>query len=103
MAANNYPHTPHSTRRPRASSHRRRHRRKPRFLALKLGALLAVFSALAVGGCATVKPYEREYLTRPSMDFQREATEAKFYSHVLDAREGATGGLGNAGGGCGCN
>ncbi len=37
------------------------------------------------------------------MDLQREATEAKFYSHVLDAREGTTGGLGNAGGGCGCN
>ena len=37
------------------------------------------------------------------MDLQREATERKFYSHVLDAREGATGGFGNAGGGCGCN
>jgi hypothetical protein len=70
---------------------------------LKLGVLLTVLAALAAGGCATVKPYEREYLSRPSMDFQREATEAKFYSHVLDAREGATGGLGNAGGGCGCN
>jgi hypothetical protein len=71
--------------------------------ALNPGVFLVVFSALAAGGCATVKPYEREYLSRPSMDFQREATEAKFYSHVLDAREGATGGLGNAGGGCGCN
>jgi hypothetical protein len=50
-----------------------------------------------------VKPYEREYLSRPSMDRDREATEAKFYSHVLDAREGATGGVGTAGGGCGCN
>ncbi|MFW2390030.1 MAG: DUF4266 domain-containing protein [Polyangiales bacterium] len=50
-----------------------------------------------------MKPYEREYLSRPSMDLEREATEAKFYTHVLDAREGATGGLGTAGGGCGCN
>lgn len=54
-------------------------------------------------GCATVKPYEREYLSRPSMDLEREAAEAKFYSHVLDAREGATGGFGTAGGGCGYN
>lgn len=46
---------------------------------------------------------EREYLSRPSMDLEREATEAKFYSHVLEAREGATGGMGTAGGGCGCN
>jgi hypothetical protein len=50
-----------------------------------------------------VKPYEREYLSRPSMDRERELTEAKFYTHVLDAREGATGGVGAAGGGCGCN
>lgn len=37
------------------------------------------------------------------MDLEREAAEAKFYSHVLDAREGATGGFGTAGGGCGYN
>lgn len=72
-----------------------------RFLApLKLALLLALVIA---AGCATVKPYEREYLSRPSMDRDREATEAKFYTHVLDAREGATGGVGTAGGGCGCN
>ncbi|MGB5703034.1 MAG: DUF4266 domain-containing protein [Polyangiales bacterium] len=50
-----------------------------------------------------MKPYEREYLSRPSMDRENERTEAMFYSHVLDAREGATGGVGTAGGGCGCN
>jgi len=65
--------------------------------------LAVVLALCAAAGCATVKPYEREYLSRPSMDLQREATEAKFYTHVLDAREGATGGLGTAGGGCGCN
>ena len=75
-------------------------RRKQLFGPLKLAVVLALCAA---AGCATVKPYEREYLSRPSMDLQREATEAKFYSHVLDAREGATGGVGTAGGGCGCN
>ncbi len=100
MAANNNPHISHSISRLRASSYGRRRRQEPWFHALRLGVLLAV---LSTAGCATVKPYEREYLSRPSMDLQREATEAKFYSHVLDAREGTTGGLGNAGGGCGCN
>ena len=67
---------------------------------MKLAALLVLTLS---AGCATVKPYEREYLSRPSMDRQNERTEALFYTHVLDAREGATGGVGNAGGGCGCN
>lgn len=65
--------------------------------------ILALAFGTTLFGCATVKPYEREYLTRPSMDLEREASEQKFYTHVLDAREGATGGFGNAGGGCGCN
>ena len=100
MAANNHPCTPDTPRFPRAASHRRKSGQKRTRSALRL-ALLALLAAAA--GCATVKPYEREYLSRPSMDLQREATEAKFYSHVLDAREGATGGVGTAGGGCGCN
>ena len=100
MAANNHSYTSDSSRCARALFDSRQFRRKSVFLSVKLALILALCVA---GGCATVKPYEREYLSRPSMDLQREATEAKFYSHVLDAREGATGGLGSAGGGCGCN
>ena len=100
MDANNHPSPSNSSRRSRAPFHFGKYRRKRLFEPLKLAVVLAVCAA---AGCATVKPYEREYLSRPSMDLQREATEAKFYSHVLDAREGATGGVGTAGGGCGCN
>jgi Domain of unknown function (DUF4266) len=100
MDANNHPSPSKSSRRSRAPFDLGKHRRKRLFEPLKLGVVLALCAAT---GCATVKPYEREYLSRPSMDLQREATEAKFYSHVLDAREGATGGVGTAGGGCGCN
>lgn len=64
---------------------------------------LGLFAAAALGGCATVSPYEREYLARPSMDVQREAHEDTFKAHVFDAREGAMGGYGSTGGGCGCN
>ena len=100
MAANNNSCTPLPTGRARASFDQGKNGRKRFFTSLKLALCLALGVA---AGCATVKPYEREYLSRPSMDRDREATEAKFYSHVLDAREGATGGVGTAGGGCGCN
>ncbi len=101
MAANNNTCTPIPAGRARASLDPRKTRpRSLFFTSLKLALSLVLVVA---AGCATVKPYEREYLSRPSMDREREATEAKFYSHVLDAREGATGGVGTAGGGCGCN
>jgi hypothetical protein len=61
--------------------------------------LAAAFSA----GCATVSPYQREFLARPAMDFAREDDETAFRAHVHDSREGATGGHGSTGGGCGCN
>lgn len=100
MAANNHPSLANPPGRPCPPFDGGKRHRKPIFRTLKLAFGLALCVA---AGCATVKPYEREYLSRPSMDLQREATEAKFYTHVLDAREGATGGLGTAGGGCGCN
>jgi len=59
--------------------------------------------ALMLEACVHVAPYEREQLSDPSMDVAREANEAQFRAHVHDAREGATGGHGSMGGGCGCN
>jgi hypothetical protein len=64
---------------------------------------LVLLAALSLAGCATVSPYEREELTRPSMDTSRESGEATFQAHVNDSREGATGGMTTTGGGCGCN
>lgn len=67
----------------------------------------AVLFSVAVSGllpaCVTVRPYEREYLARPSMDLSSEGNESSFRAHVHDSREGATGGHGSTGGGCGCN
>ncbi len=65
-------------------------------------AISALFLALS-SGCATVAPYERETLARPAMNLDYERTEAPFRAHVHDSREGATGGFGSTGGGCGCN
>lgn len=64
---------------------------------------LLILLASALGGCATVAPYEREYLTTPVMDGEMEEGEGRFRGHVFDSREGATGGSESTGGGCGCN
>ncbi|WAS98612.1 DUF4266 domain-containing protein [Nannocystis punicea] len=62
-----------------------------------------VLATVAVpAGCATVRPSEREVLSRPEMNPAAEGMEEKFQSHVESAREGGFGGHGAAGGGCGC-
>jgi hypothetical protein len=58
---------------------------------------------LVLVGCAHVKPYERETLSRPSMDPTTESGETRFQAHLRESREGATASSGAAGGGCGCN
>jgi hypothetical protein len=65
--------------------------------------LLATLLACAAGGCARVKPYEREMLSKPIMTFAPDPHEDVLDLHMLEAREGASGGYGSAGGGCGCN
>ncbi len=71
---------------------------------LRCFAVLA-FAAFAVGavGCAKVRPYERELLAKPMMTFGPDPHEDVLDLHMLEAREGAVGGYGSAGGGCGCN
>lgn len=73
---------------------------------LKAIAIL-MLSLGILGGCASVKPwvkpYERNNLADPIMSFGRDPVEAGFMHHVYQAREGARGAEGGAGGGCGCN
>jgi Domain of unknown function (DUF4266) len=65
-------------------------------------ALLAVLSA-----CSPiepwVKPYERDRLADPIMALDPDPVSTAYIHHVFEAREGARGGEGSAGGGCGCN
>jgi hypothetical protein len=68
------------------------------------GRLFAlVLPLVVIGGCAHVKPHEREALARPSMDPTTEVGETGFQAHLRESREGATASAGAAGGGCGCN
>lgn len=66
-------------------------------LVLGLGILLFA------GGCATVAPYQREYLADRIMDPAATARERALERHWVDTREGASGGALGAGGGCACN
>lgn len=62
--------------------------------------------ALGVGCSAQrlkVRPDEREYLADRIMRPAADAQEAAAEQHILTTREGATGGSGTSGGGCGCN
>ncbi len=73
---------------------------KPCFL-----VLLAVMAMTS--GCGRiqpwVKPYERERLADKVMAWDRDPIAQSYITHVHENREGAHGGTGEAGGGCGCN
>jgi hypothetical protein len=78
---------------------------------MKIGAfgrlllLLAVLAGMA--GCSNlepwVKPYERDRLADPIMALDSDPVSSAYMQHVYEAREGARGGEGATGGGCGCN
>ena len=70
-----------------------------------IGAAAAATGLLALmgaGGCATVRPYEKEHLADPIMISASDAGADMRELKWLDAREGSTGGVGGAGGGCAC-
>lgn len=67
-------------------------------------AAIAICVGLVLGaGCVRVRPYEREFLSKRTMTFQPDPHEDVLDLHMIEAREGAVGGYGSAGGGCGCN
>ena len=71
--------------------------------------ILAILLGAGGAGCATVpqlatvKPHQRELLADRIMNLDGDAQERAADQHMLSNREGAVGGNGTAGGGCGCN
>jgi hypothetical protein len=57
----------------------------------------------AAGGCATVRPEEKEYLAEPAMTWSSGGIAQEHEDHVVENREGSFGGTNAHGGGCGCN
>lgn len=73
-----------------------------RYKSVVLVVLLTLFSS----ACAIkpwVKPYERDHLADPIMQFDSAPVASAYMHHVYQAREGARGAEGGGGGGCGCN
>jgi hypothetical protein len=67
-----------------------------------LAAAAALAAGAAVSGCATVQPWQRGTLANPSMIFDQDSAQVAYALHWQEAREGAAGGFGVQGGGCGC-
>jgi Domain of unknown function (DUF4266) len=67
---------------------------------------IVAVSLLAFGagslGCASVRPWEREYLADETMQFDPDPLKAQWNNHVREVLEGARGGFNGSGGGCGC-
>lgn len=74
-------------------------RRRGAFVALILLAL----SFLGLGGCANVKPWEREIIADPIMSVNGGAAKQALLEKFYSTREGSMGGGTGVGGGCGCS
>jgi hypothetical protein len=64
---------------------------------------LVFLVAIASSGCVVVRAHQRENLSKRAMTNDRAPGETRFGQHERGAREGADGGTGQPGGGCGCN
>ena len=77
-----------------------------RRLVRSLGLPLVIALPLACAGCASFSPpqaWEKGELAKPAMQFDADVLQAKLREHTYASKEGATGGYGVGGGGCGCN
>lgn len=69
----------------------------------KLRVLLTAAAMFGLSACVSVRPEDKEHLAEPAMTFGEEGMSEQHEQHVLDNREGSTGGGETRGGGCGCN
>ena len=67
---------------------------------LKLAFLVFL---LSLASCVTVRPEQRAVLADPTMQFDNDPGDRAARDHVLENREGSSGGTSVKGGGCGCN
>ena len=68
--------------------------------------VMAVLALLALGAastaCVTVQSWQRAKLSKTCMQFSPDPALTSYMGHWQESREGAAGGLGLQGGGCGC-
>ena len=66
-------------------------------------SILLLIAVVTCAGCAEVQPWEKGMLALPEMGFDGTLLETRYGDHTYTSREGASGGTGVGGGGCGCN
>ena len=69
---------------------------------MRITLILVAVLAAACGRNA-VRASEKEFLADQVMVFDNDPHETESDTHVMENREGASGGHGAGGGGCGCN
>jgi Domain of unknown function (DUF4266) len=66
-------------------------------------SLTVVLLFVCATGCVKVPAHQRGNHAKRAMTNDRDTGEARFGQHATGSREGADGGTGQPGGGCGCN
>ncbi|MBQ13383.1 MAG: DUF4266 domain-containing protein [Gammaproteobacteria bacterium] len=70
----------------------------------KLRLLLILLTSLCLlSACTPVRPWERGYLAKEEMAWDRDSLERVLNDHIFFSKEASSGGNSAAGGGCGCN
>ena len=66
---------------------------------------LVILAVIAFAGCGrqAVRASEKQFLADQVMIFDDDPHESSADEHIKTNREGAAGGKGTGGGGCGCN
>ena len=59
--------------------------------------------AVLLGACAPVQPWQRGHLAQPGMALDQDPMLAAISRHTYESKEASSGGVGPAGGGCGCH
>ena len=70
---------------------------------MRIVTVAAILAALLVGGCAEVKPWDRDLLAEKKMQLVPAPVDNGLDEHIFYSKEAASGGQGVGGGGCGCN
>jgi hypothetical protein len=64
---------------------------------------ISILIGLSLAGCTTVEPWQRGNLAKPQMALDAHPRRSALLAHVHGAREAASGGVNEDGGGCGCD
>lgn len=70
---------------------------------MRIAIATTLLLSLVSLGCAGVAPYQRGRLAKIEQCQERQAAARAYEAHMWMVREGAVGGYGRPGGGCGCN